>query len=57
MTSTQNNTDSRNSNSKKNTPLIPVCKYAKSTPWDQNHDLNKKIGLYFLLITVKPAGH
>ena len=26
------NTDSRNSKPK-NTPMIPVCKYGKSTPW------------------------
>ena len=26
-------TDSRNSKPKKITSLIPVCKYAKSTPW------------------------
>ena len=32
MTSTQKNTDFRNSKPQ-NTPLIPVCKYAKSTPW------------------------
>ena len=33
VTSTQKNTDFRNSKPKKDTLLIPVCKYAKSTPW------------------------
>ena len=31
--SIQKNTDFRNDQNPKNTPLILVCKYAKSTPW------------------------
>ena len=37
MTSTQKKCrQSRFKTQKKNTPLIPVCKYAKFTPWDNN---------------------
>ena len=32
VSSNQKNTDFRNSKPPKSTPLIPVCKYAKSTP-------------------------
>ena len=35
MTSTPKNTNFRNSKSPKITLLIPVCKYANSTPWGQ----------------------